>query len=133
MRVLAIDYGRRRVGLAISDPQRMFAFPLETVDTRRESLKKRLRKIFEERPFAEVVLGLPPREELIKDVKDLARWLKEEFGCSVTFWDETYTSVEAEELLKSAGKRISRENKHLIDSVAAYIILAEYLGIPLPL
>ncbi len=130
MRVLAIDYGRRRVGLAISDPERKFAFPLETVDLKRKDLKKRLREIYTERPFSTVVIGRPPREELIPEVEALAGWLKGTFGCEVIFWDEHYTSAEAERLLKESGKRISKENKHLIDAMAAYVILSEYLGIP---
>ena len=130
MRVLAIDYGKRRVGLAISDPSRTFAFPLETVDRRRRDLKERLKEIYRERPFSTVVIGRPPREELVPEVEALSGWLRETFGCEVVFWDEHYTSAEAERLLKESGKRLSKENKHLIDALAAYIILAEYLGIP---
>ncbi len=130
MRVLSIDYGRRRTGLAISDPERRFAFPLETVDSRRTDLRDRLREIYRERPFSTVVIGRPPREELIPEVEALARWIKANLGCEVVFWDEHYTSAEAERLLKESGKRLSKENKHLIDALAAYIILAEYLGIP---
>lgn len=130
MRVLAIDYGRRRTGLAISDPERRFAFPLETVDRRRTDLRERLGEIHRERPFSTVVIGRPPREELIPEVEDLARWLEARFGCEVVFWDEHYTSAEAERLLRESGRRLSKENKHLIDALAAYIILAEYLGIP---
>ncbi|NPA79460.1 MAG: Holliday junction resolvase RuvX [Thermotogae bacterium] len=129
MRVLAIDYGKRRVGLAISDPERRFAFPLETVDTRRKDLKERLAEIYSERPFSTVVIGKPPRDELIPEVEALGRWIGETFGCEVVFWDEHYTSAEAEEMLKAMGKRINRKNKHLIDTLAAYLILMEYLGI----
>jgi putative Holliday junction resolvase len=130
MRVLAVDYGRRRVGLAISDPERRFAFPLETVDVKRKDLKERLEEIHSERPFSTVVIGRPPREELLPEVEALAKWIEENLGCEVIFWDEHYTSAEAERLLLESGKRIGKDNKHLIDAVAAYIILSEYLGIP---
>ncbi len=127
-RVLAIDYGKRRVGLAISDPERKVAFPLGTVDMKKEDLFSRIEKIHLEKPFVEVILGRPPRRELLFDVHLLACFLKLRYRSNVIFWDEEYTSKEAEQILKSMGIRINKKNKHLIDSLSAYIILCEYLG-----
>lgn len=128
---MAVDYGKRRVGLAISDPSRRFAFPLGTVDRKRKGLKEEILRIHRETPFTTVVLSRPTREELVAEVRNFARWLENRLKCEVVFWDETYTSVEAERLLREAGKRINAKNKHLVDSTAAYLILSEYLGIPL--
>jgi len=133
LRVLAIDYGKRRVGFAISDPSGKVAFPLETLDLKKEDIFSRIGKIYSEKPFRKVVLGKPPRKELLFDVYFLACFLKVKYKSEVIFWDEEYTSKEAEEMLKGMGIRIDKKNKHLIDSLSAYIILREYLGYGPPL
>ncbi|MEO0139218.1 MAG: Holliday junction resolvase RuvX [candidate division WOR-3 bacterium] len=127
-RVLAIDYGKRRVGFAISDPEGRVAFPLETLDAKRGDVFLYLREIYMEKPFETVVIGKPPRKELLYDVNFLACFLKRNFGVNIVFWDEEYTSAEAEEILKGMGIKITKRNKHLIDTLSAYIILCEYLG-----
>mgnify|MGYP000240268703 CR=1 FL=1 len=127
-RILAIDYGKRRVGFAISDPGGKVAFPLETVDLRKENILHRIEKIYSEKPFKKVILGKPPRKELLFDVLFLACFLKRRYKLEVIFWNEEYTSKEAEEILRGMGIKINRKNKHIVDSLSAYIILCEYLG-----
>ncbi len=127
-RILAIDYGKRRVGFAISDPEGRVAFPLDTLDTKRRNVFLYLREVYREKPFETVVIGKPPRKELLYDVNFLACFLRRNFGVNIVFWNEEYTSAEAEKILKGMGTKITKKNKHLIDTLSAYIILCEYLG-----
>ncbi|MGE0199792.1 MAG: Holliday junction resolvase RuvX [Candidatus Melainabacteria bacterium] len=131
-RVLAIDYGHVRVGLAMSDPLGMFAVGLETLNV--TSLKDTLAHIqalCAEHGVVQLVLGLPKNMDgsegpMAEKVRDFAERLTSETHLPVLFIDERLTSKLAEQTLRDQGIKASR-NKGLIDEAAARRLLQDYL------
>lgn len=126
---LALDYGERRVGIAVSDEAGSFAFGLETHVTGRDgSLLERLRVLIADRGVRALVVGLPltadGREALMAGkARVFAARLQEEFGLDIILWDERFTSQEADRWL-AGRKRKRREDR---DLMAAELILQGYL------
>jgi putative Holliday junction resolvase len=131
-RVLGLDYGKRRVGLALSDSRRTVVTPLRTVDRKREDLWKVLAEILEMYSIQEVVIGLPlsmqgEETRRSQEVRAFARAFQDRFPhIAVTLWDERLTSFEAEALLRDRGISPSR-NKEKVDQLAATLLLQSYL------
>jgi len=127
LRILAIDPGARRVGLAVSDPMGITAQGLPTFDRRGGDLVDRVREIVSEYGVARIVVGHPiglsgrPTDGS-KDAEQLARRLRGELGLPVDLWDERLSSAEAQRTL--AG---TRPAKGTVDRVAAVLILQGYL------
>lgn len=130
MKVLAIDYGNKRVGLALGDTNLKIASPFKVIENR-EDIWQKIRSIVEEHQVSVVLVGLPltPRGNLglrAKQVEEFVKNLKENLpeDIDIITWDERYTTREAYWLLENlpASKR-----KKLKDSVSAYVILKEYL------
>jgi len=133
MRFLGIDYGRKRLGLALSDEEGILASPLPS-HTRARSQKEEfafLRALIEERSVGRIVIGLPlnmngSKGQMVEEVFEFAAQIKEELEIPVVPIDERLTSVEAERALIEGG--ISRrKRKGLRDSLAAVLILQAYL------
>jgi putative Holliday junction resolvase len=127
--VIGVDYGRKRVGLAMSDPLGMTARPLEVVA--RAMAVDRVAQLAEEHEVETIVVGLPrPLGGGDSDSARLARELGDEIqsvtGVEVVFVDERYTSKMAEESLLEAGVK-RRSRRITVDKVAAAIILQGYL------
>lgn len=132
-RVLALDYGRARIGAAVSDPAREFAFPLEIIrrsgSTTAEA--RRLRALVDEHEVALVVVGLPVHttgreSELSRETRAWAAWLERAVERPVVLHDERYTSVEAERLMIESGlKRAKRADRR--DALAACLLLRAFL------
>lgn len=133
MRVLAIDYGDRRTGLAFSDAGGVLcgeAFTVEEWDA--ERLCERIARECRERGVGKLVLGLPknmdgsegPRTEKSRAFSKL---LTERTGLEVRLWDERRSSVEAHAILSANGKR-EKKHKKSVDALAAALILEGYLG-----
>lgn len=131
-RILALDLGQRRIGLALSDELRLTAQGLETLErtNMREDLD-RLARLAEEKQVSMFLLGNPvrmngtegPRSEW---VRRFAEKLKARTGKEVRLWDERLTTVEAERVLRESG--ISREKRgRAVDRLSAVILLASYL------
>lgn len=126
-RILGIDPGGRRVGLAVSDALGITAQGLETFDRRKGDLIAHLRALVAEHGVVEVVVGHPvsmsgrPSEASAK-ARSLAEKLREALGVDVTLWDERLTSVEARRVLAGSGA-----DKGATDRVAAVLILQGYL------
>ena len=126
-RILAIDPGERRVGLAVSDPLGITAQGLETFDRKGADLMDHLRSVVETYEVGEVVVGHPvsmsgrPNRTSI-EAQALARRIEETIGVSVKLWDERLSSAEARRVL--AG---SRAKKGSVDRIAAVLILQSYL------
>ncbi len=130
-RILAIDYGLKRSGIAVTDPNRIIAHPLRTVPTGEllDFLEQYLRK----EPVACVVVGLPPegggphrnhRPAVVAFVRRLRRRL----AIPVETEDESFTSREAMEVMLRAGaRRTQRQRKENIDKISASLILERYL------
>jgi putative Holliday junction resolvase len=132
-----VDYGSVRVGLAVSDPQRKIASPLATYARKgREQDARYLKKLVEEEEIGQIILGLPVhldgREgQKAAETRAFGKWLSEITGLSVLFWDERFTSVEAESFLLSAGLT-NKRRKDRRDRVAAQILLQSYLDAGCP-
>ena len=131
-RVLAIDPGERRVGLAISDPDRKFAFPLTTYERRDADRDAAyFRDLITAEAVSEIVVGLPvhlsgQEGAKARETRAFADWLTRATGLPVRFWDERFTTVEAESALWQAGLT-HRQRKARRDRVAAQILLQTYL------
>jgi len=131
-RLLAVDLGAKRVGLALSDPQQRLASPLATLAFKGErKLLAELLTLIREKEVEAVILGLPLREDGSEGRGcQLARGLAgklEGRGVPTVLWDERYSSREAEALLKEGGLK-RRRAIDKIDRVAASLILEDYLS-----
>jgi len=131
-RILAIDYGLRRVGLAVTDPMQMIAQPLDTIDTGR--IWEYLDKYFKAEMVETIVIGFPrnmdgSNTDATVPVIEFEAKLKEKFpGIPLARIDERLTSRMAKQTLIDAGyKKKDRRNKKLVDTVAAALILQSYL------
>jgi putative holliday junction resolvase len=129
-RILAIDYGRRRIGLAISDELRLTASPLATIvrKNRRDDMR-RLREIVQKNEVGLILVGSPVHlggqaGEMAAEAARFAERAGKELGLPVALRDERLTSWEAEEIAKETGS--GRKAKNL-DSMAAAILLREHL------
>ena len=132
MRIMAIDYGDARTGVALSDPTGLLAGRTFLVKSRKEDVVvEELTRIAREQGAEELVLGYPknmdgtigPRAE---KCAALAERLREDVGLPVILWDERRTTVEAHDILGAQGVR-AKNRKDKIDSVAATLILEGYL------
>jgi len=128
--ILSIDFGRARIGLAISDELRLLAHPLQTIPSDKTSVKK-ITEIVRDRNIDKVVVGVPRHMsgelgESANEALEFAAKLRTQIPCAVETWDERLTTVAAERALREAGKR-TRNTRHLVDQVAAQMILQAYL------
>lgn len=131
MRLLGVDWGRVRVGLAISDEAGFMAHPLEVLPgAGPEPLANRLAEVAAREKTEKIVLGLPKNMDGSEGdsaalVRRLAAALQAK-GLSVEFWDERLTSWEAESRLREAGGK-ARQRKGKLDAAAAALILQGYM------
>ena len=131
-RILALDVGDRRIGIAVGDPTGLLATPIEAIDGERESFAlDEVVRLIAEYEVEEIVVGLPlslsgrPGAQA-RRVRRFAEALGHQSTAHVVFLDERYSSVQAERLLRETGKGPSRD-KGRVDSAAAAIILQSYL------
>lgn len=136
-RILGLDYGQRRVGVAVSDPDRRFASPVEVYERRADRLDLAyFREIISEYRIDRIVVGLPLLGHGVEGRSaELARswggWLSDQTELPVIFFDERYSSVEAEELLRAGGVKASRRRNRR-DMIAAQVLLQAYLDAGCP-
>lgn len=130
--ILAVDFGKKRCGLAATDDLRIIASGLDTVET--TALMEFLRKYFSENSVDEVVIGLPTdlkgnMSEVEQDIQKFIEEFKSEFSeVSVVRFDERFTSKIASYFISQSGKnKKQRQEKGLIDKVSATLILQQYL------
>ncbi|MGH7152009.1 MAG: Holliday junction resolvase RuvX [Planctomycetota bacterium] len=133
---LAVDYGDRRTGLALSDPLGVIAQPLPTLEEEDPTrLARRIAALARERRAAAVVLGLPLREDgtegaRVEKTRAFGRLLAAELSGSPTLlleWDERFTTAEATAALREAGLR-PRDRRRRVDAVAAVVLLRSFLA-----
>ncbi|HLJ42205.1 MAG TPA: Holliday junction resolvase RuvX [Candidatus Acidoferrales bacterium] len=128
---MAIDYGRRRIGVAVSDELGITAVPVATLErTNRQEDIRRLREIARKYKITLIIVGSPLHlaghaGEMAKEASRFASRIKKELGLPVELRDERLTSWEAEQTLKENAGRKSRKT-HL-DSIAAAILLRDFL------
>jgi putative pre-16S rRNA nuclease len=128
--ILALDLGRARIGVAISDELQLLAHPLETLPADNQATS-RLTQIIREKKVDHVVVGIPRQmngqigpaaTEALRFVEKLQAILP----CPVVTWDERLTTVAAHRVLRDAGKK-TRDTRGYVDQVAAQMILQGYL------
>lgn len=131
-RILAIDYGRKRTGLAVTDPLRITANPLLTVETK--ELINWLSDYLKKEAVDEVVIGHPTQmngedSESMNYIRPFMGNFKKMFpNTPITMYDERFTSVLAHHAMIAGGmKKKDRQNKAVVDKIAACIILEGYL------
>lgn len=133
-RLLALDYGTVRVGVAISDPLRILARGLETIERQGddERVISRVQELIQTYDIGAIVLGLPLRTDDLPGEKEaetraFAEKLFEATGLEIIFQDERYTTVMAHELMSQAKIKV-QDRKKIVDQIAAEIILQDYLN-----
>ncbi len=132
MRVMAIDYGDARTGVAISDAAGLLAGYTTVIQSRDpDRAAEEIAKLARERQADELVMGFPrnmdgtegPRAELYRA---FAALVEESAGMPVRLWDERRTTIEAHQILHASGKKMKAHKKN-VDAVAASLILEGYL------
>jgi len=130
-RILSIDFGERRIGLAISDPLGITAQGLPTIDTRKtKDILSYIQSIIEEKKVTMIVVGMPKNmngsigfkgEEVKKFIDKIAQ----KTGVKVIAWDERLTSVQSLKSMREMGTK--QKKKEAVDRISATLILQSYL------
>ncbi len=132
MRILGLDLGEKRIGLAISDPLGITAQGLETIQrTSKEEDIKKIKEIIGIYKVEKIIVGLPinmdgTQGKQAERVKKFANLLKKQAQIPIEFWDERLSTVESQKFFLQANIRWEKA-KHSVDRVAAQIILQGYL------
>lgn len=134
MRVLSIDYGKKRTGIAVTDPLQIIANGLATVST--SQLFDFLNDYIAREQVERIVIGKPvqpngePSENLTRVEQFVNRWRKAHPELPIEYYDERFTSVLAHRALidSGVGKKARRDNKGLVDEISATIILQDWMG-----
>jgi putative Holliday junction resolvase len=129
-RILALDLGRARIGVAISDELHLLAHPLETIPANQKPAA-RVAEIVRDKNVDHVVAGIPKRMDgqigsAATEVLEFVEKLRAILPCPVVTWDERLTTVAAHRALRDAGKK-TRQTRNYVDQVAAQMILQSYL------
>src|SRR5215467_14943940 len=128
--ILALDFGRARIGVAISDELQLLAHPLETIPAK-ERPELRVAEIVNVKNVDHVVAGIPRQMNgqigtAATEVLQFVEKLRAILPCPVVTWDERLTTVAAHRALRDAGKK-TRQTRGYVDQVAAQMILQGYL------
>ncbi len=132
-RILAIDYGQKRTGIAVTDPLRIIANGLATVST--STLFDFLTDYVKKEKVDAIVIGKPtqlngaPSENFTRVENFYNRWHKAYPSIPIEYFDERYTSVIAHQTILASGvkKKTRREDKGMVDEISATIILQDYM------
>lgn len=131
-RILAIDYGTKKSGIAVTDPLQIIVSGLETIDT--EGLKNFLQGYVVAESVEKIVLGYPlypdgNPAQLAAKIKEVGVWLSRLFpSVAIDYQDESYTSMEAKRIIEESGlSKKKRKDKRLVDKISAILILQTYL------
>ncbi len=131
-RILSIDYGRKRTGLAVTDPLQIIAGGLATVAT--SELFEWLQNYIAKENVERIVIGEPrqpngePSENLARVQQFVNRWRKAVPTVPIDYYDERFTSVLAHQVMIDGGlHKKARQNKGLVDEISATIILEDYM------
>ena len=131
-RILSIDYGKKRTGLAVTDPLQIIAGGLATVST--SELFEYLCQYVAREQVERIVIGEPrqpngqPSENLARVQQFVNRWRKQMPQIPIDYYDERFTSVLAHQAMMAGGlKKKARQDKALVDEISATIILEDYM------
>jgi putative Holliday junction resolvase len=131
-RTLAIDFGAKRIGIAVTDPLNMFAYPLTTLPNDSNFLDK-LKKIISEYSVVRIIVGMPYKESgehsvTGKSVLEFVDTLKQKITLEIILADERYSSEIAQQrIIESVPSKKKRRDKSLLDKNAAAVILEDFL------
>ena len=133
MRILSIDYGKKRTGIAVTDPLQLIAGGLATVST--SVLFEFLARYVAQEQVERIVVGKPmqpngsPSENMARVEQFVARWRKQYPSIPIEYYDERYTSVLAHRTIIESGirKKERRDNKGLVDTISATILLQDWM------
>ena len=130
MNVLAIDYGLKRIGIAIGTTESGIAFPRDIIFND-DHLMSRISEIIDDEAIAKVLVGLPKKQDMSKGeidqkIREFVYNLEKIFDIQVILIDERYTSKIAKKKLRDVGMK-EKEQKKQLDSIAAQVILQEWL------
>jgi putative holliday junction resolvase len=131
-RILAVDFGTKRMGLAVSDAVGLTAQGLPSLErTRRHDDLRHIQQLAEDYSVERVLLGHPISQSgeetaMSRQVASFAQKLRERLSCPVDLWDERLTSAEASRMLRSSGIGIEKRRR-AVDRVAATLLLQSYL------
>lgn len=130
-RILGVDFGRARIGVAVSDELGMLAHPVETIATGHGDPAARIREIAADKDVERVVVGLPRHMsgalgDAAAEALAFAEKLRAILPCDVITWDERLTTVAANRALRDSGQKM-RNSRGVVDQVAAQMILQGYL------
>jgi len=129
---MGIDYGEKRIGIALSDPLLTFAYPFTTLENN-PSFPGKLTSIILEKKISRVILGLPSSnfessKKIAQKVLKLKSDIEKQTNIEVILWNEEYSSAIAKEkIIESVAKKSNRKKKELLDSQSAAVILQEFL------
>ncbi|MFN2621322.1 MAG: Holliday junction resolvase RuvX [Chthoniobacterales bacterium] len=129
-RILGIDLGRARIGVAVSDELGLLAHPLETIPASNDAAR-RIVELVREKNAECVVIGLPRHMngsvgESAADALAFAKKLQALSSCEIVMWDERLTTMAANRALRDSGRK-TRNTRQVVDQVAAQMILQGYL------
>ena len=131
-RILSIDYGKKRTGLAVTDPLQIIAGGLATVST--SKLFEWLQAYLAKEQVERIIIGEPrqpngqPSENLARVQQFVNRWRKAVPAVPIEYYDERFTSVLAHQAMLDGGlRKKARQDKALVDEISATIILEDYL------
>jgi putative Holliday junction resolvase len=131
-RLLAVDYGEKRIGLALSDPMRIFAKPLQTIpNTSLNEIISKLKQIISEKQVGKLIVGIPwsldgTETAKTSETREFLSQLSAGLDIPVIGWDERYTTDDANELLKQMGLDWKKA-RTVIDAMAACLILKRFM------
>lgn len=130
-RALGIDLGDARVGVAATDDLGMLAHPLETIQVKAGGVMKRILELAKQKNVSAIVVGMPRNMDgtfgpAAQKAREFIETLRAATPCRVVEWDERLTTVSAQRSLHEAGRN-SREQRKVIDQVAAQILLQNWL------
>ena len=130
-RIMGVDYGTARIGIALSDELQMLAHPSETIAVAKADPLARIAAIAQEKNVERIVVGLPKHMNgsagvSAEEANGFAEKLKGRVSCEVRTWDERLSTVAAHRALREAGKT-TRQTRGYIDQVAAQMLLQGYL------
>ena len=132
--ILAIDYGTKRIGLALSDPLMIFSYTFKTI-LNDPNLWANLDSIVKEKQVVKIILGIPYQEngQLSSNAPGILKFkqaLSLRYKIEIIEWDERYTSERAREnILQTVPGKKKRKDKGLVDQNSAQIMLQEYLNL----
>ncbi|SFG20839.1 putative holliday junction resolvase [Prevotella sp. KH2C16] len=133
MRILSVDYGKKRTGLAVTDPLQLIANGLATVST--SEIFEYLAAYIQREPVERIIIGKPmqpngrPSENMVRVEQFVNRWKELHPDVPIEYYDERFTSVLAHRAILESGigKKVRRENKGLADEISATIILQDWM------